>query len=294
MKIQELKTFLEVSNLNSFSKAANSLNYAHSTITAQIKSLEQSLNERLFERDNKHVVITEAGKRLFDYARKIVDLSREAQEFVKDTPTLSGELTIAAVETVSTYRLPEVLAKFRETAPQVHIRFKIMSDQAIYDSIQSGTLDIGFMVEQKIKRRNLEAVKLCDEPVSLFAHPAHPLVDQCNLKVDDLINYFHLLWAMDCSYSTVFNEIVRQTKSYSSMEFSNTESMKQCALQGLGIATVTDITVKKEVENNQLHRLDFEMPKIFNSFMLFNKQRISSPVKNYFIRVVKDHFQILN
>jgi len=292
MKISELKTFLEVANLKSFSKAANSLNYAHSSITAQIKSLEENLGERLFVRDNKKVVITEAGKRLLDYARKIIDLSREAKEVVKQTPSLTGELTIAAVETISTYRLPKILSIFRETAPQVHICFKIMGDQAIYDSIQSGTLDIGFMVEQKIKRRNVEALKLCEEPVSLFAHPNHPLASQPNLAASDLTKHFHLLWAMDCSYSTVFNEIVRKTESYLSMEFSNTESMKQCAMHGLGIATMTEITAQQEIENKQLCRLDFDMPDIFNSFMLFNKHRTNFPAKAHFIQVVKDFFDV--
>ena len=166
MKLVELRTFLEVANLKNFGKAANSLNYAHSSITAQIKSLEESLGERLFIRDNKQVVITEAGKRLLLYARQIIDLSREATETVKDTPLLTGKLTIAAVETISTYRLPEILKVFKEKAPQVNICFKVMGDQELYDSIQSGTLDIGFMVEQKINIRNIEVVKLCNEPVS--------------------------------------------------------------------------------------------------------------------------------
>lgn len=291
MKITELKSFLEVANLKSFGKAANVLNYAHSSITAQIKSLEESLGEQLFVRDNKRVTITEAGLRLQKYARQIVDLSREAKDAVKDTPYLTGTLTIAAVETISTYRLPEILSLFRETAPHVHICFKIMGDQDIYDSVQSGTLDIGFMVEQKLKIRNVAIAKLCNEPVSLVAHPDHPLVGRIGLTAKDLSEHFHLLWAMDCSYSTVLNEVIRETSSYSYMAFSNTETMKQCAMSGLGIATITDITVAKEIEEGKLCRLDFNMPKIFNSFMFWNKSKSNIPAKNHFIQVVKKYFR---
>lgn len=295
MKIIELRTFLEVANLKSFGKAANSLNYAHSSITAQIKSLEENLGERLFIRDNKKVLITEAGKRLEKYARQIIDLSREAKEAVKDTPLLTGQLTIAAVETISTYRLPEVLSIYRESAPEVHVSFKVMGDQEIYNSVQSGTLDIGFMVEDKVEKkiniRNVETLKLCNEPVSLFTHPDHILVNKKNITATDLAAHFHLLWAMDCCYSTVFNEIIRKSDSYSYMEFSNTETMKQCALSGLGIATVTDITVAKEVQAGELCRLDFEMPKMFNSFMLWNKRYSKYPVQKHFTQVVKKYFQ---
>ena len=292
MKIVELKTFLAVANLKSFAKAANSLNYAHSSITAQIKSLEESLGQRLFIRDNKKVVITEAGTRLLKYAAQIIELSREAKEAVKDTPLLTGELTIAAVETISTYRLPEILSTFRKTAPNVRICFKIMGDQELYDSAQSGTLDLGFMVEQNINIRNVEATILCKEPVSLFALPNHPLVPHKNLKASDLAKHFHLLWAMDACYSTVFNDIIRKTNSYTCMEFSNTETMKQCALAGLGITTITDITVAKEVKNNQLCRLDFNMPDTFNSYMLYNKGKIKNPVIQHFTDVVKQHFSV--
>lgn len=292
MKIVELKTFLAVANLKNFGKAANSLNYAHSSITAQIKSLEDDLGERLFTRDNKSVKITDAGTRLLKYAQQIVELSREAKEAVKDTPLLTGELTIAAVETVSTYRLPEILSVYRKTAPHVRVCFKIMGDQEIYDSVQSGTLDIGFMVEQNINFRNIEATILCKEPVSLFAHSNHPLAHQKKLKPSDLAKYFHLLWAMDCCYSTAFNDIIRKTDTYSCMEFSNTETMKQCAIAGLGITTVTDITVAKEVEKQQLCRLDFDMPETFYSYMLHNKNKTKPSVTQHFIEVVSDYFQL--
>ncbi len=295
MKIIELTTFLEVVNLKSFSKAANSLNYAHSSITSQIKSLEENLGKRLFIRDNKKVEITEAGRRLEKYARQIIDLSRDAKEAVKDTPLLTGQLTIAAVETISTYRLPEVLKIFKESAPDVHICFKVMRDQEMYNSVHSGSLDIGFMVEEafekKINMHNVESFKLCQEPVSLFAHPDHSLATKKQLTATDLATQFHLLWAMDCCYSTVFNEIIRKSNSYSYMEFSNTETIKQCALSGLGIATVTDITVAKEVQAGELCRLDFDMPKRFSSYMLWNKRYSDSPVQKHFIEVVKKYFQ---
>lgn len=293
MKITELKSFLTIASCSSFSKAANQLNYAHSSVTAQIKSLEYNLGAELFVRDRKGVSLTEAGKRFHKYARRIVDLSRDGKEAVKNTPKMAGHLTIGAVETISTYRLPKLLYKIQKSAPDIHISFKIMNDRQLYESIKMGTLDIAFLVEQDLVVANTVVKKICDEPVSLYARDDHPLVGK---KIDtaELGSYHHLLWAMECCYSNVFARQLQEAgcPSFSYMEFINTETIKQCALSGLGIATLTDITVAKEIAERQLVRLEWEINEEFNSYMIWNKYRSDYPALNYFIEIAKQHFNV--
>jgi DNA-binding transcriptional LysR family regulator len=289
MKINELRSFLEIASLGSFSKAAGTLNYAHSSITAQIKSLEGSLGERLFTRNNKRVELTEAGKRLHKYARQIVDLSREAKDTVLATPKLSGCLTIAAVETISTYRLPRILRKFRETAPNVHIAFKVMRDQEVLESAKIGTIDFGFLVEEELVMRDVEVLKLCNEKVSLYVGPDHPLAKIKDLKAEGLAAHHHLLWSLECCYSSVYCNIMQKSgfHDFSYMEFSNTETMKQCAISDLGIALLTDVTAVKECASGELVKLDFTLEDRFKSFMFWNKYRAVTPAHLAFIEAAK-------
>ncbi|MBL4602854.1 MAG: LysR family transcriptional regulator [Emcibacteraceae bacterium] len=291
MKIVELKSFLAIASQASFSKAANQLNYAHSSVTAQIKSLEHSLGAELFIRDRKGARLTEAGERFHKYARQIVDLSRDGIEAVRNTPNIAGQLTIGAVETISTYRLPELLHKIQKSAPDIHISFKIMTDIQLYESIKMGTLDIAFLVEQDLVVTNTVVKKICDEPVSLYAKPDHSLVGK-NFETVELADYHHLLWALECCYSAVFVRHMQKAgcPSFSYMEFINTETIKQCALSGLGIATLTDITVAKEVAEGSLVKLNWDINEEFNSFMLWNKYRADYPALKYFIELAEQHF----
>jgi DNA-binding transcriptional LysR family regulator len=291
MKINELKSFLAIASLASFSKAAHSLNYAHSSVTAQIKSLEHSLGTELFIRDRKGVILTEAGKRFHKYAHQIVDLSRDGKEAVRQSPHISGKLTIGAVETISTYRLPDLLYKIQKTAPDIQISFKIMNDKELYESIKMGTLDLAFLVEQDLVVANTQVLKICDESVSLYAKPDHPLAGR-PVKTAELASQHHLLWALECCYSSVFQKKLQNAgiHSFKYMEFINTETIKQCALSGLGIATLTDITVKKEVDEGQLVKLDWDIEADFYSFMIWNKYRSAYPALNYFIETAKKHF----
>ena len=79
MEIRLLKTFLTVAGLLSFNKAAERLNYAQSSISAQIQALETQLGVRLFDRLGRRILLTEAGEQLIPYAEKIIDLADETQ-----------------------------------------------------------------------------------------------------------------------------------------------------------------------------------------------------------------------
>ena len=221
-----------------------------------------------------------------------MDLSNQARQAASDSAQLTGELTIAAVETVSTYRLPKILCLLNSLTPNIQIGFKVMPDQEIYESVKAGTIDIGFMVEEKLQIPNIKAFKLCNEPVSLYAHANHPLGKKSKLKIQDLANEHHLLWRLGCSYSDLFNELMLRAgfHSYSYTEFSNTETMKQCVLSGLGIATLTEVTVAKELMAGELIRLDFKLPDRFSSYMLWNKHRQKLPLIEYFIGLVRKNF----
>ncbi len=168
-----------------------------------------------------------------------------------------------------------------------------MSDKELYESIKMGTLDIAFMVEEELNGASIEALKICAEPVSLYAKPDHALADK-KIETKELADYHHLLWAMECCYSSAFNKRMQKAgiHSYSYMDFINTETIKQCTLAGLGIATLTDITVVKELEEQRLIKLDWDIGTDFYSFMLWNKFRADYPALRFFIERAKQYFSV--
>src|SRR5216117_1031860 len=114
MDLRHLTTFRTVANLMSFSRAATSLDYAQSTITLHIQSLEDELGVPLFNRIGKKIELTEAGHRLLRYSERLLDLAEETVAGVSGQDDVSGTLTVGAPETICTYRLPQVLRQFRQ------------------------------------------------------------------------------------------------------------------------------------------------------------------------------------
>src|SRR5688500_4041002 len=105
MDLRQLNTFCTVAHALSFSRAATSLNYVQSSVTAQIQTLEDDLGVQLFDRMGKRVALTDAGKRLLLYAEKILRLAEEARSAVKTDEEPGGTVVVSAPESLCTYRL---------------------------------------------------------------------------------------------------------------------------------------------------------------------------------------------
>ncbi|MGW5638964.1 LysR family transcriptional regulator [Streptomyces sp. NPDC003832] len=84
MQIQQLRAFREVAAELSVTRAARNLNYAQSTVTAQIQNLEESVGAALFDRSRRQLALTEAGERLLPYARIIIDAAEEGRRAVAE------------------------------------------------------------------------------------------------------------------------------------------------------------------------------------------------------------------
>ena len=122
MELKQLYTFLMASETLNFTKTAQMLNYAQSSVTAQIKALERDLETPLFDRLGKRLILTEEGHQFRSYAKSIVNLSEEAKKTISDSQE-TITIRIGAQESQCTYRLPHLLKEFKQKYPLVRLVF---------------------------------------------------------------------------------------------------------------------------------------------------------------------------
>lgn len=115
MEIKDLKIFQSVSQYQSISRAAKSLNFVQSHVTSRIKRLEQELNTQLFLRHKKGTTLTSDGEKLQIYVEKIMDVLNEMESTFQKKEMSSGKIEIGIVETIT--KLPKVLSMFRKKYP---------------------------------------------------------------------------------------------------------------------------------------------------------------------------------
>src|ERR1700712_3004853 len=123
MDFGQLKTFLEVSHQKSFSRAAEKLRLTQPAVSAQIRSLEQEVGERLFDRTGGKVTFTSAGRVFEAFAEHALDCQRHLMLMISEQRSSPrGEITISAQESTSLYVLPHVFAEFKKDCARVALK----------------------------------------------------------------------------------------------------------------------------------------------------------------------------
>ncbi|EEL49922.1 hypothetical protein bcere0022_26970 [Bacillus cereus Rock3-44] len=272
-------------NLN-FTQSAKILNFAQSSVTAQIKALEAELGTVLFERLGKRIFLTEAGRKFQVYAEKMIALSYEAKMVVKDEETTSGTLVIGAQESQCTYRLPSILKEFKTKFPQIKLIFKpAHSNEAVKEQLLEGKLDLAFILDECKVEDALHVESLVQEELKIVAFPNHPLLEKPIISTKELENETLLLTELGCSYRTIFEELFRAEDVYpaNKIEFVSVEAIKQCVIAGLGIAILPAMVVEKDIEEGTMEELILENPiaPIFTQIAWHKDKWITVPLQQF-------------
>lgn len=291
MELRQLNTFRMVASTLNFSRAAEALNYVPSNVTMQIKALEEELGVRLFDRLGKQLVLTTAGKRFLTHVQEVLNKLDEARSAVLDNEDLNGTLTISANEVLCAYRLPVVFHLFRSRYPGVRLIFRSVPNQQLKQTLFEGTADVVFMLDEPIRSTGLAVEPLVEETFRFFAAPDHPLAKRTELKLEDFHGEVFLTNEKGCTYRTMFDRSFEQggidTITY--LEFQNAEAIKQCAITGIGIAFLPEITAKAEVERGELVALPWQIPDLHvYTQMGWHKDKWLSPIILSFIEVARE------
>ncbi len=291
MEIRQLNTFRMVATLLSFSRAATALNYVQSSVTTQIQQLEEELGVRLFDRLGKHIALTDAGKRLYLYAERILNLTEEARYAVAEGEMFTGTVTIGAPETLCTYRLPAVLQEFRQRFPQARLTFRPESFLDLRHCVSEGTIDVAFIMEEPVYSTSLQVEPLIQENVIMLASPEHPLARQPIIRGRDLEGVQCLLTEKGCPYRSVFEHALNEEhiSAVMDLEFVSVEAIKQCVIAGMGIALLPEITVAAEIVQGRLQALQWGEHRFhITTQMLWHKEKWLSPAIRAFIETARE------
>ncbi|MGB8272303.1 MAG: LysR family transcriptional regulator, partial [Priestia megaterium] len=250
MELKQLKIFQIAARELNFTRTAEILHYAQSSVTAQIKSLEEELAVQLFDRLGKRVILTDAGKRFKLYTDKVLDLTEEAKETVGGNEEPSGTLTICASETQCTYRLPALLKLFQARFPKVKLIFRPgISENDFEDLLAQGLIDAVLISMTRINSDKLIAEQLVAEPIVIVSPPNHPLADKSEVRPADLDGQ-SLLFTEKCDYRNIFEAslVDAAVQPLCDLELGDIEAIKKCVMAGIGIAALPKLAVEKEIE----------------------------------------------
>jgi len=294
MDLKQLQTFLTAAETLSFTQTAQLLDYAQSSITAQIKSLEEELGVILFERLGKRVTLTDEGERLQQYAQKMLELNSEMKKAVSNEQA-QVVLKIGAQESQCVYRLPSILQQYQKAYPQVKIIFKpVHTTEVAKDLLQSGNLDVAFISDAYKETPMLYRERLIQEQIIFVSAPTS--IKSHTLSAQQLSAETMLLTENGCSYRNQLEAQLQQEGllPLQMIEFASIEAIKQCVMAGLGITFLPKMVVEKELEDGQLIELQssFNIKPIYTD-IAWHKDKHIQPYLSDFIEIARNWYQTL-
>ncbi len=165
MELRTINTFVRVAELNSFTKAANELGYSQSTVTIQIKQLENELQFPLFDRIGKKVTLTPRGEEFLLYAREFLRLETHTRSLKDGADAVNGTLRLGVIESLFVWRITELLPEYHRLYPGVKIEIKTATGATLYKMLLQNDLDLIYLLDNVIYHK--DCVCACTSPVSV-------------------------------------------------------------------------------------------------------------------------------
>ncbi|HEX3162864.1 MAG TPA: LysR substrate-binding domain-containing protein [Pseudolabrys sp.] len=144
MDIGLLRSFVSVVDAGGFTRAGERVHRTQSTVSQQIKRLEDMVGRPLLERNGKQATLTEEGERLISYARRILALEQEARDVVA-RPVVDGVVRLGIPEDFAAYRLPELLYDFKRARPTLRLDVRCGLSATLQRALDAGELDLALV-----------------------------------------------------------------------------------------------------------------------------------------------------
>lgn len=254
MDIRDLQVFLAVSARLNFTRAAEDVHLSQPSVSVRMRQLEAELGVKLFEQLGKKVALTEAGKLLEPYARRVVAAMDDARHAVDELQGLErGSLRIGASTTPGMYLIPKTVAHFKERYPKIEIHLVIRDTRQIETGVIGNEFDFGF-VGGHLAGDEVAVVPWLTDELVLVAAPKHPLARKRSVKADDLRKEkFILRESGSATRAAIISHLEHATLQVEPiMEMQNPESVKKAVQTGLGIAFISRFAVETELKAKSL------------------------------------------
>lgn len=260
MDFRNLNTFIQVAELNSFTKASEKLGFSQPTVSFQIKQLENELGVRLFDRIGHTVALTDRGREALAYAQKICQMSQEMINFTNSEIEPEGVVKLAMADSLCTPLIVKKFANFRKTYPKVSLHITTAGTDELFRLLDYNEADLVCTLDNHIYSN----VYIISNEEKVGAHFVcsvdNPLSKLSVITVNDLLKEAFLLTEKGMSYRRHLDEqlAAMSLEITPVLEISSADAICELVQENMGISFLPDYVTAKAVRENKIKRLEVE------------------------------------
>ncbi len=290
MQIESLKLFCDLSETESFTKAAQLNQITQSAVSQQVGSLERHFKTLLIERSKKRFRLTQEGQMLYEYSKQIIQtydsLNNRLQE-IKEI--VSGTIRLSTIYSVGLHELPPYIKAFLKQHPTVNVHVEYRRSNQVYEDVLGNIVDLG-LVAYPSKEIRIAAESICNDRLVLICHPSRVKRGKESLFLREIHGERFIGFEPDIPTRKGVDRILKEHEVEVSvvMEFDNIETVKRAVEIDAGVSIVPQSTVAQEVAMKSLVQLEISDGTFYRPLaVIYRKNKVLSPAMKLFVEILK-------
>lgn len=294
MQIESLKVFCDLTETESFTKAAHINHITQSAVSQQVSSLERQFKALLIERSKKKFRLTREGELLYKASKEIVQTYERLHSQLQELRNIiSGTVRVATIYSIGLHDLPPYLKRYLKSYPTVNVHVEYRRANQVYEDVVGNVVDLG-LVAYPTRDPRLEIMPLRKEPMVVVCHPEHPLAKNKTVKLSALSSQKFVAFESDIPTRKALDKIFREhgVQVVPVMEFDNVETVKRAVEIDAGVSIVPRTCVKNEVEEGTLAAVEVSDVELARPLAaLYKKNKVLSTAMKQFLALLKEPIQ---
>ena len=291
MELRNLITFIHVAELGSFTKTAEQLGYSQSTISFQIKQLEDELGCLLFERINHTIALTERGRELVSYAHRIRTLTDEFRDSLEREQDYTGHIHIVTPDSVCEEMISSHYVDFHTRYPSISLKFTTADTTEMFEMIDRNEADVIITLDGHLYKRDYVIAKEQRLPIHFVTTPTSRFAGKKNLSIKDIISEPFVLTEYGQGYRRVLDkELAKKSlEIVPTLEIGRTDLILTALLKSDMISFLPDFVTNDKIASGELCYLDVrDLDIVIHKQLIYHKNKWMSKCLKAFIDYVKE------
>jgi len=290
--LRQIEIVESVARLGSFTRAAEELFLTQPTVSAQVKSLSETVGMPLFEQIGRRIFLTDAGNLVARGCRDVIDSLSNLEMSINELQGLKkGRLRLSVITTAK-YFAPLALGDFAKQFPDIELELKVSNRDTLLRRIEENLSDLYIIGHVPDSGLDLELIPFAPNPLVVIAHRNHPLAGERNIPLERIAQEPFIMREPGSGIRHKVEEHFGQhgLKPRQRLVLEGNESIKHAVVGQLGISVVSEHALNLESDAGPLVKLDvdgFPLERYWN--IVYPRGKALSVIAREFLAFLKEH-----
>lgn len=296
MNLKQLEIFLAVAETGSFSQGAEKTFLTQSTVSQHISSLENTFGIKLLDRTGKGALLTDGGKILFRHARRVLAEIQALEHALQGFKGLqNAELRIGGSNIPGNYMIPAILPTLLEQFPGLRLTLIQGDSRDILDKLAKEEIELG-IVGSRFVEKGFDFTPLGRDEICMVVNNRHPWHGMKSIDKGKLLNEPLILREAGSGTGRAVSDALAMAglpvgKLKVTAYLGSNEAVKLAVIGGLGISFVSELSIRMELEHDELSVVKVKGVRIVRHFYLASRTgRELSPAAKAFATVMRQKY----